>query len=53
MYFQQIRDIAGNLYREVMQRCIIIIDGSLYTLKKDERAQSNYFYDEYYLDYNR
>jgi hypothetical protein len=38
MYFQQIGDIARNLYGEVMRGCIIITDGSLYALEKDERA---------------
>jgi hypothetical protein len=52
MYFQQIGDIVGNLYGEVMRGCIFITDGSLHALEKDERAQSNYFYDEHHLDYN-
>jgi hypothetical protein len=47
MYLQQIGAIAGNLYGEVMRGCIIITDGSLHALEKDERAQSNYFYDEH------
>jgi hypothetical protein len=52
MYLQQIRDIARNLYGEVMRGCIIITNGSLHILEKDEHAQSNYFYDEHYPNYN-
>jgi hypothetical protein len=52
LYLQQIGDIARNLYGEVMQICIIITDGSLHTLEKNECVQSNYFYDEHHPDYN-
>jgi hypothetical protein len=52
MYLQQIGDIARNLYGEVMRGCIIITNGLLYALEKDEYAQNNYFYDEHHLDYN-
>jgi hypothetical protein len=44
IYFKDIRNKMGCKYGSVLRRCVMVIDGSIYTLEKDVTANSNFFY---------
>lgn len=51
-YLKRIGELSGHLYGTVMKGCVIVIDGSLHHIEKDELANSNFFYDDSHIDYN-
>jgi hypothetical protein len=52
IYLKNISEKIGQTYGNVLHRCVMVTDGSIYTLEKDAIANSNFFYQENHPDYN-
>jgi hypothetical protein len=44
IYLKDISEKMGQTYGNVLRRCVMVTDGSIYTLEKDAAANSNFFY---------
>jgi hypothetical protein len=49
---KNIGEKMGRIYGNVLCRCVMVTDESIYTLEKDAVTNSNFFYQENHLDYN-
>jgi hypothetical protein len=52
IYLKDIGEKIGRTYGNVLRGCVMVTDKSIHTLEKDAAANSNFFYQENYLDYN-
>jgi hypothetical protein len=44
IYLKNIGEKIRQTYSNIFYKCVIVIDGSIYTLEKDVTANSNFFY---------
>jgi hypothetical protein len=44
IYLKDIGEKMGRTYGNVLRGCVMVINGSIYTLEKDATANSNFFY---------
>jgi hypothetical protein len=52
IYLKDIGEKIGRKYGNVLRGCVMVTNGSIYTLEKDAVVNSNFFYQENHLDYN-
>jgi hypothetical protein len=46
IYLKDIGEKMGRTYGNVLRRCVMVTNGSIYTLEKDVVANSNFFDEE-------
>jgi len=50
--FSELSVKMAETYGDVMRGCVIVTDGSLHKLEKDDIAQNSFFFEDWHIDYN-
>lgn len=52
IYLKDIGEKMGREYGSVLRGCVMVTDGSIHSLERDDAANSNFFYQQNHPDYN-